>query len=426
MDDLDLYLRLAVALGIGIGVGIERGWKQRDEAEGERQAGLRTFTLVSLAGAAGGLTVQASGPWILAALTLGMSALVVALYVTSQRADDSHRGATTEVAALLTFLAGALAGLGQLLAAGIIGALMIALLDFKMQLHGWLRRLQGFELTAAVKLLLVAAVLLPAMPDRGYGPGEVLNPYKLLWAVVVIAALGLFGYAAMRAGGPKRGALLLGFIGGLMSSTAVTLNAAAAARERPEAASLLTASIAAAQSVMFVRTAVLVSILNASLFPTIAVAAAAGAVTAIVVGAIFFWRAGDDETKGALPLGDPDQLATAFKFIAVVVVALLIGHYAQIYAGDWGTILSSIVAGGVDVDAATVSVSTISGTEGARPSDSAAAIAILAALTSNSVIKTAITYVRGNTALAMRAGVALIGSALAAIAVLVVQNLIGA
>lgn len=426
MNDLDLYLRLAVALAIGVGVGIERGWKQRDEGEGERQAGLRTFALFALAGAAGALTVPAAGPWVLAAVTIGMSALVVTLYATSQRGENSHRGATTETAALLTFLAGALAGLGQILAAGIIGAIMIALLDFKPQLHGWLRKIQDFELKAGVKLLLVAAVLLPAMPDRGYGPGDVLNPYKLLWAVVIIGALGLAGYAAMRVAGPKRGALLLGFIGGLMSSTAVTINAAAAARERPEAAALLTASIAAAQAVMFVRTAVLVSILNVTLFPMVAAAAAVGAITAVAVGALFFWRANIDDTKGALPLGDPDQLATAFKFIAVVVVALLIGHYAQIYAGDWGSILSAIFAGGVDVDAATVSVSTISGTDGVVPNTSTAAIAIVAALCANSVVKAIISYVRGNPALAMRASVALIGSALAAIAALTVQNLIGA
>lgn len=421
MNDLELYLRLAVALGIGIGVGIERGWKQRAEGEGERQAGVRTFALLALVGAAGGIMTPMTGAWLLAALILGVSALIVALYVTSQRREQADHGATTETAALLTFLAGALAGLGHTLAAGIIGAIMIALLDFKQQIHALLRRIQDVELTAAVKLLLVAAVVLPAMPDRGYGPGAVLNPYNLLWAVVVIGLLGLLGYAAMQIAGPKRGALLLGFIGGFMSSTAVTLNAAQAARNRDDAAPLLATSIAGAQAVMFVRTAVLVAILNVRLLPAILLPAIVGALTAAVVAAALF-RSIDPKVEGSdIPLGNPDQLSTAFEFIAVVVIALLLGHYAESYAGDVGMVASSIFAGGVDVDAATVSVSTIFGTHSAAPNIDSASIAIVAALASNSVVKAAIAYLRGSRALGVRAGVALICSALAAIVTLTVQ-----
>ncbi|MBI1212305.1 MAG: DUF4010 domain-containing protein [Alphaproteobacteria bacterium] len=426
MNDLDLYLRLAVALGVGIGVGIERGWKQRDEVEGERQAGLRTFALLALAGAAGGLSVSIAGVWFLAALALGISALIVTLYVTSQRGEHHDHGATTETAALLTFVAGALAGLGAMLAAGIIGAIMIALLDFKPQLHALLRRIQDFEMTAGVKLLLVAAVLLPAMPDRGYGPGGVLNPYNLLWAVVVIGFLGLLGYIAMRAAGPRRGAMLLGFIGGFMSSTAVTLNAAQAVREHKDAAPLLAASIAAAQAVMFVRTAILVAILNVRVLQPVAVPAIAGAVTAAAVAALLFRRATSEAQGRELPFGNPDQLLMAFEFIAVVIIALLVGHYAEVYAGDFGMIASSLVAGGVDVDAATVSVSTIAGGEADAPSVDSAAIAIVTALSANSVVKVVIAYVRGSRALGLRAGVALIGSALAAIAALIAMQFVGA
>jgi uncharacterized membrane protein (DUF4010 family) len=426
MNDLDLYLRLGVALAIGVGVGIERGWKQRDEVEGERQIGVRTCALLALLGAAGGLSVSIAGVWLLAALTVGVSALVVTVYATSQRDANSDHGATTETAALLTFVAGALAGLGQTLAAGIIGALMIALLDFKVQIHALLGRIKDFELTAAVKLLLVAAVLLPAMPDRGYGPGLVLNPRNLLWAVVIIGLLGLLGYAAMKVAGPKRGALLLGFIGGFMSSTAVTLNAAQAARERPDASQLLAASVAAAQAVMFVRTAILVSILNSSILQHILIPASAGALTAAAIAGVLYRRVDPEIDHSELALGNPDQLLTAFEFIAVVTVALIIGHFAEVYAGDLGMIVSSVFAGGVDVDAATVSVSTITGAQSYAPSAASAATAITAALCANSAVKTGIAYLRGNALLGMRAGVALIGSALAAIAALIVQQIVAA
>ena len=131
MSDLDLYLRLAVALAIGIGVGIERGWKRRDAPDGEREAGIRTFALIALVGAGAALTVPAAGPLLLAATALGLTALIIAMYVISQREEHADHGATTETAAILTFVTGALAGLGQLLAAGLIAAVMIALLDLK-------------------------------------------------------------------------------------------------------------------------------------------------------------------------------------------------------------------------------------------------------------------------------------------------------
>jgi uncharacterized membrane protein (DUF4010 family) len=426
MNELDLYLRLGVALAIGLAVGIERGWKQRDEGEGERQAGVRTFALFALLGAGAALTVSTAGPLPLTALALGVSVLVVTLYFTSQREPEDDRGATTETAALLTFVAGALAGLGQLLAAGIIGALMVALLDFKDQLHSVLRRIKDFELAAAVKLLLVAAVLLPLMPDRGYGPGAVLNPRNLLWAVFIIGLLGLLGYAAMKIAGPKRGALLFGFIGGFMSSTAVTLNAARSVREQPRTAQLYAVSIAGAQAVMFVRTAALSAILNATVAIHILVPVAVGAATAAIVAAVFYRRVEAKNEQGELLPGKPDQLVTAFEFIAVVVVALVTGHYAEVYGGDLGMIVSSIVAGGVDVDAATVSVSTISGAQSNAPGPTTAAIAIVAALAANSVVKTGIAYFRGNGALALRAGAALIFSALAAIGALIVQQFVSA
>jgi len=229
----------------------------------------------------------------------------------------------------------------------------------------------------------------------------------------------------MKVVGPRRGALLLGFIGGFMSSTAVTLTAAQAVRSRPDTATIFAAATCAAQAVMFLRTALLVTVLNASLAPLIAAPAIAGAVTAAAVAVFLFLRADRKIESSELAVGSPDQLATAFAFIAIVIVALLVGHYAQIYAGDFGMIASALIAGSVDVDAATVSVSTISGTvSGAEVIGHAPAAAIVAALAANSIVKVAIAFVRGNGALGQRAAIGLLGSALAAIAALIVQELL--
>ena len=68
IDPLELFQRLAIGLAIGLLIGVERGWKERENLEGERTAGLRTFALAGLLG----------GIWGEVALELG-SAGVVAL-----------------------------------------------------------------------------------------------------------------------------------------------------------------------------------------------------------------------------------------------------------------------------------------------------------------------------------------------------------
>jgi len=177
---------------------------------------------------------------------------------------------------------------------------------------------------------------------------------------------------------------------------------------------------------MFLRTALLITALNAGLLPHIAAPMIAGSFVAAAVAAFLFLRARAEPGASALSVGSPDQLKTAFEFIAVVVVALLAGHYAQLYGGEFGMIASAIVAGGVDVDAATVSVSTIfAGATSGESVGAGAAVAMIAALSANSAVKVGIAYFRGSAALGWRAAIGLIGSALAAIIALVAQHLLG-
>lgn len=410
----DLYINFVVALAIGLAIGVERGWSQRATPEGQREAGIRTFTLLSLTGFAAALGAKALGPWFAAAAAVGVLTLLTVGYATEARHPDADRGMTTEIAAFLTFVLGALAGGGEVLAAGVIGVVMLALLEQKDTLHGFLAQLQRLELTSGVKLLLVSVVLLPVLPNEGFGPGGVLNPYELWWAVIVIAAIGVVGYAAMKLAGAERGALAMGFTGGLISSTGVTVNAARASRRTPEASAALVGAIATAQCVMFARTGALIAALNPSLLAKAALPLALGAATA-VVGALIVIRGAAQTTGGKLQPGSPDTLGGAIQFMIVVACVLLASYYARQYAGDAGFVLSGLLSGALDVDAATVTASRLVEQDAASSSAVTATAAIAAAIAANSVVKAGIAHGMGARALAWPATALLLAAAAASL-----------
>jgi uncharacterized membrane protein (DUF4010 family) len=405
MSDESLYLRFLVALGIGLAAGIERGWKQRDEPSGRREAGIRTFTILSLIGFAAGVGATPLGPMFPAAVALGVFALVAVIYFVDASEPDADRGATTEVAALLTFALGTLAGAGEVVAAGIAGAVLVMLLDLKEKLHALLRKIQDFELTAGIKLMLVSVVLLPVLPNESYGPGGVLNPYELWWAVVVIAAIGFAGYVAIRAAGPGRGGLMMGFLGGLVSSTSVTVSAARTSKLSPGLSRPLTGAVAAAQSVMFARTGAVVALLNPGLLQYIVLPLALGALGTIGTALWLVRRAPDKAEAQALHPGSPDMLNIAVQFIAVVACSLVAAYYAQMHAGDAGVIVAGVLSGAIDVDAATVSASRLARD---APADQAVFVASIAgALVSNSIVKGLIARLQGAAEFAREAAIVL-------------------
>lgn len=425
MTDEVLYLRFVVALGIGLAAGIERGWKQRDEPSGQREAGIRTFTVLALIGFAAGFGAAPLGGLFAAAVALGVCGFVAMLYYFDITRPGADRGATTQVAALLVFLLGALSGAGEVLAAAIAGVVLVLLLDLKDELHAFLRRLQDLELTAAIKLLVVSVVLLPVLPNKGFGPGGVLNPYELWWAVVVIASIGFAGYVAMRVAGASKGALMMGLLGGLVSSTSLTVSASRASKGAPAAASALAAAVATAQSVMFVRTALVVAALNSALLEHIVVPLACGALAA-VGGALWLARralkAGDDQP---IDPGSPDMLNDAIKFVAIVACVLVVAYYAQRYAGDVGVVLSGLLSGAIDVDAASVSASRLSSGELNQASLNAAGLSVAAALVSNSAVKALIARSQGAASFSKPAMIVLGVSALAVCAGVLASRVAG-
>ncbi|TAH34692.1 MAG: MgtC/SapB family protein [Planctomycetota bacterium] len=360
-NEVRQLLYLGVALAIGLLVGTERGWQARDAKEGTRVAGIRTFGVLGLLGGVCALLAQSLGPFFLGLAFLAVALFLLGTYVLySRRTGDV--GATTETAALLTFGLGALAGGGSLSLASAAAVVLTFLLRLKPELHRWVRNLDARELLVALQLLLVLVVLLPVLPDRGYGPYEAVNPYQITWMVGLILAISFAAFVAMRLAGPRAGLLLTGLLGGLISSTAVTVGLARRVREHPGLERVHAAAIIAASCMMFLRVLLQVALVNRALLRHLLVPLLAAA-TAGALAALLLWRTAqrDKARDGSQPMHSPVGLGAAFRFSLLLAGIGLAARALHATFGDSGIYAASALSGLADVDAVTLSLARMAG-----------------------------------------------------------------
>jgi uncharacterized membrane protein (DUF4010 family) len=368
---------LATALAVGLLVGLERGWRDRELPEGRRVAGLRTFALIGLLG--GVLTLLPSEPGVLpSAGLLALAAFFLVSYRQASRASGSL-SVTTAIAGLVTFGLGALAAGGRPLAAVAAAVVVALLLDLKPVLHGWLRLIRPAELIAVLQLGVLSAVVLPLLPDAGYGPYEALNPFRLWLAVVLIAALSLLGHVAVRMRGESQGLLWTGLLGGLASSTAATLALARTARSHPAWSASVAAAIIASNGVMFARMAVLALVLQPTLAPGLSTYLLLLAVLTFILAALRWRRRSAAGPSDEAPHGRPFDLPTAIGFGVVLGVVAVASRAAQAALGDAGLFAVAFVAGLADVDAILISSVQLLAQGMATPSVTATTVLLAAA-----------------------------------------------
>lgn len=401
MPDYKPFLDLAIALGIGAMIGVERGWSKREMAEGTRVAGLRTFSIFGLFGGVAALMGTLYGITVLLALALGAASIVVVSLFTGRR-DPENRDITTEVALLLTFSLGVLAGFGSHREAVACAVVVTVLLGLKPSLHGWLRTLERDEMTAAFRLLVMSLVILPVLPNRGFGPWAALNPYVIWLMVVLISALSFAGYMAVKHVGPRWGLIVTGLMGGLASSTAVAVTMARLGRSggaiQPAAATAAVASSTVVYARLLVVSAAFAPVLAWKLAPVLGAMTLAGAACVAIM-----WPRGqqvaDGQAEHAMDGMKPFSLAMPLKFAAVLAVVMVASAGLQEWLGDAGLLLVSGIAGLTDVDAPSLTAAErVSG--GLDPG--VGALAILIAVAVNIVAKFAIVASVGGAGMAKR------------------------
>ena len=399
-----VFLVLGISLAIGLLIGVERGWKEREVAEGKRIAGVRTFGLLGLLGGALGLLSEQLGPLLLGLAFIAVAGVLVVSYLANLRHTEDI-GITTLVAALLTFVLGAVAALGEPAVAAAFAVLTTLLLSFKPVLHRWLRALQAEELHAGLELLLISVVLLPVLPNRGFGPWQALNPYQIWWMVVLIAGISFLGYFIIKIAGPRKGTVLTGLSAGLVSSTALTLHFARLARPRPHSAPLLATGILIACGTMFPRMLLVATIVEPALFrPLLGPALVMAGL--IYAAALLYWRrtAGWHEPT-SVPVENPLELKAAVGFGVLLALVMLAGEGLKLWLGDAGVLMLSAASGVADVDAITLSLARMA--QGDLSLETAATGVVIAAAV-NGLVKAGIAAVIGGRELGWRVGVPLV------------------
>jgi len=384
---------LAAALAVGFLIGLERGWKEREGAEGSRVAGLRTFALIGLLGGTLGSLDASFAALPLAGGLVALALLLAVSYREGVRVDGSL-SATTAVAALLTFSLGALAAVGHAMPAVAAAVVVTVLLDLKSTLHRWLTLIEHRELRAALQMLVLSVVVLPLLPDTGLGPYQALNPYRLWWAVVLLAGLSLAGHVAMRLSGPQRGVLWTGLLGGLASSTAATVMLSRRVREDATIFEAATAGGLAACAVMFCRMVAILAVLQPALAWTMAAPLLASA-GALVVVAMRHWnrRTPQDATGSAADEMATFDIGTALGFGFFLGLVTVLVHVSQDRLGAAGVIGLASLSGLVDVDAVLVSLARMREAGGVAVDTAMLGIACAAAV--NMVMKIGIASVSG-------------------------------
>jgi len=378
--EYQLLIRMGLVLALGFLVGVERGWSLRAKGKGKRTAGVRTFTLMAVTGGLWGILSEHIEPILLGFALLGFVVVVMTGYYQHAKHTGST-GLTTEMAAFVTFSVGVMVMEGYIILSVAVTILMVLILSIKPKLHKWVSAIETRELYSGVVFLIISAVVLPLLPNRGFGPWEILNPYKIWGMVVLIAGISYAGYFSMKYLGNEKGILFTAFTGSLVSSVAVTVTLGRFVREVKSRDMLITGVLIATFTALS-RVLLWTAVFNPALMTEVGTSVLFMILVALL-SVIWIWRGSERllERK-KIQISNPLQMSTALQFGFVLAVVMLLSEASRQWFGDPGIYIFSSISGMVDIDSISLSLLHMGG--------SASANALVVAAITNTLIKGAI------------------------------------
>jgi uncharacterized membrane protein (DUF4010 family) len=385
--------RLGVAIAIGLLVGLQRQFAKQG-AGADLFAGARSFALIGLSGGLGALLAERFDSVVVFTGTLLVVGAVVAIGRIATSADKSH-GVTTELAAIITFLAGALAGIGELTLAAAVSVATTALLAAKPYTRNFVAHLDRQDVEATVQFAVLVVLVLPVLPRDPIGPApfDAASPFKIGLMVVFILGLSFLGYVLIKIIGARRGIGLTGILGGLVSSTAVTLTMSERSKSSAGLLRALATAILLAWTIMYARVLVEVGVVNAGLLRHVVIPIGIGGLCTATWALFISVRRKDvgDGSHGEERFSNPFSLRPAIQFGLLYGVVLIGSKALSMWLGETGVYLGALVSGVADVDAITISMAELSRGNG-ELSNSTAATAIVLAAASNTIVKGALVW----------------------------------
>lgn len=392
MDEFAIAIRLGIAGLAGLAVGVEREWSGHASGPTARFAGVRTFLLLGTTGGIAGWLSDSGAMPVAVALVAMAGLVIVAAYLAATRRTPVDLEGTTEVAALAVVAIGVLAGRGYLALTGGTVAVVLLFLSEKATIRRWLTTIEDEEIRAAFQFAVLALVVLPALPEGPFGPFDVIRP-RLIWGVVLIfSGLNFVGFLVRRVAGNARGFLIAGLLGGLVSSTAVTLAYARRSRAEPQHATALAAGTVGACTVLLFRILAVTFALNPAFTGRAAVWLGAMVATAVALTLFAATRPQESGPDQPVEGGNPLQLGAAIQMALAFQAVMLVIEYARAWFGEPGVFLGAGLAGLADMDALTLSMSRLS-RQGTMVETAAAALIV--GIVSNTLLKATVAGVLG-------------------------------
>ncbi len=357
MDSKQVILSFLVAVLLGFLIGLER--ERKRESQGSIFAGIRTFPLIALFGAVVGVLTQAVSSWVLVASFLPMAVLIALAYW--RETVGTKVGGTTQVAVLVAYGLGVLAGYGEFVPALAGSVITTGMLSMRTELRQLAGALSREDLYAVVQFAVVSLVILPLVPNETFGPWGVWNPRTIWLLVVLISGLSFVGYVASKLIGATRGIGWSGLLGGLASSTAVTMSFSERSKKQPALAIVYAIGVLAASAVMVPRLWVLLGVLQPKIIPPTLISLGVLFVITTLGGLTALRERNREHLEGA-KVNNPFELRTALQFAVLFAAILLAAKAAQVYLGAGGLYLASALAGVTQLDAITLTLAHQVGT----------------------------------------------------------------
>jgi uncharacterized membrane protein (DUF4010 family) len=348
MQDLNwpFQLRFFIALGLSFLIGLERE-SSGIHTKGRVFAGVRTYSLIGVFGFGCGWLSSINVAWALPVGMLSLAALALAGYVGKLKSD--FVGWTSEVAALVTFVMGALCLLTDLWVPMALGIVSTFLLSEKAKIEKYVVSLDNAEFLAVIKFLLITLIILPVLPNQEYTEFN-LNPRRIWQIVVLVSTVGFAGYFLTKKFGSKAGLWLSGLLGGIVSSTAVSIATGRIARQSPERSVNALQATVLASSIMYLRILALIWFIHPDLVRFIwwkmILLSAVGLLFAIHKEK----KTTDFERPSVRTLKNPFEMRPALVFALLFVVLSVLTILVQRFYGSAGLMTLATVIGVTDID----------------------------------------------------------------------------
>lgn len=387
MTILQILQHLVFGMFLGAVVGIDR--EREAKLVISKFAGIRTFTLIGLYGVLIALIEKISIPLFIVMIS-GFIVLIIASYITHSLKHQQN-GVTSELASFIVLISGYFVGNDNYTVASMIIMSTAVLLYAKDKIHEFAGKVTSAEIKSVIQFVTIAFIILPLLPNQNFGPYDSLNPYVIWTMIVIISGISFLSYLAVRLIGHEKGISLSGFLGGLVSSTAVTLAFSQDSKKHKHVVYPFVFGIIIAGTAMFFRILATVSVVNPSLVSSISIPLLTSGITGLIVSAgLWYLQSKESKNKSVattqdIDLGKPLDLYSAIKFGLLFAIVLILVKFMSANFGDRGIYATSILSGFFDTDAISVSLANLAKTESITPFLATAGIT-LATLT-NTFIK---------------------------------------